>query len=388
MSEAEEEVAYEFMAAAPQEDGAELADFGAITIDTQVLDTNSYDFSGGWLGQLKQFRDGNVRLVLSELVVREGLRHLRGRIIQTRDGLDKAHKKGVLYGLLAKDDVPKVMAVDPAAAAKEMMDRFIEETGAEVLPLDGVSSARLIEMYEQGIAPFAGKGKKKSEFPDAIALLTLGQWADAHGRNLLAVSGDDDWAGFKHGRVRVVADLDTALPLLQTKTESTVQVFRNALAQLRDTGTPLGAAFDQLLADAVAEHEIEAEASSSHTAESEGGSATLKSFEFPEDPEDYTVVQAGDGIIVVQVTLDIVVDATADFSMSVFDSIDRDYVPMGTSSAMVRDEEVAIEVLITLSSAAEQGGFDLKSVEIVSGAFYLDFGNVEIDFGDPDEERW
>lgn len=365
----------------------EVIEFGAITIDTQVFDSNSYDFNGGWLAQLKQFRGGDIRFVISELVIREGLRHLRDRIVQTRDHLEKSHKKGVLYGLLAKDDVPTVKTIDPVAQAKGMMDRFIEETGAQVIPLEGVSSAKLIDMYEQGIPPFAAKGKKH-EFPDAIALLTLGQWADAQGRNLLAVSNDDDWQGFKHGRVRIVRDLDTALPKFQTGIEATIRLFRSALRQMRDARTPLGAAFEQLLADAVAEHEVEGEANSSVMAEQEGGSATLKSFTFPEDEDDYSIVQAGSEAIVVQVSLDIVVDATGDFSMSIFDSIDRDYVPMGTASAMAVDAEVSTEVLITLATDPENGGYDIEAVEIVGGPFYVDFGTVEIDFGDPDEERW
>lgn len=45
--------------------------YDVITFDTQTVETNSFHFDGGLLAQLKQFKAGPVRVVLSEIVVKE-----------------------------------------------------------------------------------------------------------------------------------------------------------------------------------------------------------------------------------------------------------------------------------------------------------------------------
>ena len=50
--------------------------------------------------------------------------------------------------------------------------------------------------YFSGATPFAIVGKKKAEFPDAIALMSLEQWAKIHGKKMLVISNDADWQSF------------------------------------------------------------------------------------------------------------------------------------------------------------------------------------------------
>ena len=55
---------------------------------------------------------------------------------------------------------------------------------------------RLIAMYFEPSPPFEGTGKKKNEFPDAIALITLEDWAREPEKKILAVSKDHGWVSF------------------------------------------------------------------------------------------------------------------------------------------------------------------------------------------------
>ncbi|MCA6115206.1 DUF4935 domain-containing protein [Bradyrhizobium sp. WSM 1738] len=61
--------------------------------------------------------------------------------------------------------------------------------------------------------PFSRGELKKTEFPDALALLSLEAWASRHHTTVLLVSRDTDWQAFaaasKH--LVVIADLSAAL---------------------------------------------------------------------------------------------------------------------------------------------------------------------------------
>ena len=73
--------------------------YDALTFDTQVVMTNSFDFDGGLLGQLKQFKDGQIEILISEIVNREIARHLRQNTAAAKAAIDTAHRKAKLYGL-------------------------------------------------------------------------------------------------------------------------------------------------------------------------------------------------------------------------------------------------------------------------------------------------
>jgi hypothetical protein len=69
--------------------------YDVITFDTQTVETNAFHFDGGLLSQLKQFKDGPVRVVVSEIIVREIFKHLVEKTRAARDSAVSAHKKAV-----------------------------------------------------------------------------------------------------------------------------------------------------------------------------------------------------------------------------------------------------------------------------------------------------
>lgn len=71
-------------------------------------------------------------------------------------------------------------SVTPREAATARLAEFIRRSGCEVIAADQGDMKRLIAMYFEPTAPFEGSGKKKNEFPDAIALVTLEDWAEKH----------------------------------------------------------------------------------------------------------------------------------------------------------------------------------------------------------------
>ena len=84
--------------------------------------------------------------------------------------------------------------IDPEVVARERIDRYLKSVDATVVPAKGhVDIDELLRIYFEGTAPFSKEGKKKNEFPDAIALLSLEDWARNNAATLIAVSTDKDW---------------------------------------------------------------------------------------------------------------------------------------------------------------------------------------------------
>lgn len=78
----------------------------------------------------------------------------------------------------------------------------------------------------------------------------------------------------------------------------------------------------------------------------------------------------------------ITVEAEGDFSLAVYDSIDRDYVPMGAITTKAQ-EEFESDILITITGDLNGPLDQLKvdEVEIVSPITSVDFGTIEPDYG-------
>jgi hypothetical protein len=77
--------------------------YDAITFDTQTVETNSFHFGGGLLSQLKQFKDGPVRVVVSEMVVREIFKHLVEKTRQETQLLPLTRKLSTMVSQLQKN---------------------------------------------------------------------------------------------------------------------------------------------------------------------------------------------------------------------------------------------------------------------------------------------
>ena len=113
-------------------------DYDALTIDTQTVETNSFHFDGGLLAQLKQFANGPTKVVVAQIVAAEILRHLREKTQATKDAVESAHKKALLFGLRESGDVPFVETPDVPALARKRLAKYFEEIGATIISADDV----------------------------------------------------------------------------------------------------------------------------------------------------------------------------------------------------------------------------------------------------------
>lgn len=368
--------------------------YDAFTIDTNAIMQGGLDFEAGLLAQLSQFKDGPTEFIISEIVVRETLRHLLLSTKKARDATLGALNRAVATGVM--DEASREAAVaalaDSRVVARRRLSAFLEATGAKMVSAKLCSIEDLVKSYFETTAPFEATGDKKHEFPDALALLSLHEWARSSGKIILAASGDNGWKAFAKTseHVFVEGDLAAALGIMQQHTEAATAAIRAFLqaiddGALEDTKTSI----DDQLSDALTDWEFEVEAYSSGRFEVDGTELKFGSFEFVKTGDQYavTVVRLAAEETVVRVDMEISATAHADFSLYIWDSIDREELSMGGTSA-ASEETFDASVLLTIAGAID-GPLDqleVVGVEVIDALGSVDMGEVDIDYGGDEDD--
>ncbi|WP_175823899.1 PIN domain-containing protein [Burkholderia sp. BCC0419] len=221
-------------------------EIGALALDTSMLRAAGYAFERGLLEQVAHLRAHGITVLLPDIVMHETRAHLLKEaalaVGKLRGAVEDLDRKTLTYPaalatLISASDAACVEAQErPAQRVKE----WIAKAGISVVDAgDFVQVEDLIALYVAGDPPFTVEGKKKSEFPDAFALLALKGWAENNDTRVLAVSSDDDWKRFgeSSSAVYVVQDLGAALSAFQTPNAANVC---RALFMSVDDGDPYG----------------------------------------------------------------------------------------------------------------------------------------------------
>lgn len=370
--------------------------YDAFTIDTNTIIHGGMDFKTGLLGQLEQFKDGPVKFVISEIVVRETLKHLQAHTRKTRDAVLSSLNKAAGAGLINEEAAmaAKAAMADSREIARCAVAAFLDGTGAEVVPANLATVDTLLKAYFEPTAPFEASGEKKSEFPDAIALMSLEQWARSSGRTILAASADKGWKAFadRSDHISVEGDLGGALQIVQDDTDAAAVAINGLLRRM--TGGELGglmASVSHRLSDALLDWDFEIEASSYLRYEVDTYELKLEDFSFVEQGEGFavTIVRLEAEETAIQVDVEITATAIADFSLYAWDSIDREEIGLGTTSAS-NEETFPASILITflgpLTGPPEE--LDIEDVEVVEALSSVNMGEIEMDYGEDDRDDY
>lgn len=173
----------------------------AVSIDTNIFEVARYQLEHGYLKHLEQFSKGDVRLVFSELTIGEVRAHMRRKSEEALSALQKGLAEMTTYWLPAHDRRSEILAgftqqLDAAGKVEERIEGFLKRCNAIVIPATGnVDVSTLVQAYLESRAPFESS-KKKHEFPDAIALMSLEAWAKANRTTVLFVTRDQGCQAF------------------------------------------------------------------------------------------------------------------------------------------------------------------------------------------------
>lgn len=175
----------------------------AVTIDTNIFDAAKYDLSDGSTIRLLEnyVKDGTLKVVLSNIVVRESKKHL-SKQVQKICSISRKLRTEILkestehlvkhIGLDELLNIPR----DKKSLEKkseELFEIFLHEINAEILNNDLIDLDKIIDDYFEINPPFEDGEKKRKEFPDAfIANQIIKRFGD---NEVVAIVSNDK--GFK-----------------------------------------------------------------------------------------------------------------------------------------------------------------------------------------------
>lgn len=366
----------------------------ALTIDTSIFEKNSLALESGLLAQLEQFRESEFELVIANTVANEVKRHLAKNATDATKALRTALAHTAKHRVLSSTHQQELTALSSLATADDDMrarkrfDDWAQRVGANVIHEDEFASiGEVMRRYEAGEPPFAETGEKKQEFPDAVALSTLEGWAEDRNTQILAVAHDKDWQryGAQSKRLVVVDDLADALSTIQGLGAAREPAVR--LATLFSAGDAVGLHASVLDAarHQVDKFELHVEADSLFAVQEEGVEATVDdiSLDIPDGTgATLDTISHHDGQAVIKVSGVASLDFNVYFSFEKFDSIDRDYVSMG-SATIPYLVEIEFEALVTVQ--IDEDGLTLDGVELLPVTHDVYFNDIEPDWmSDPD----
>lgn len=215
--------------------------------------------------------------------------------------------------------------------------------------------------------------------------MAVDEWAKRKNKSVLAIAKDDDWIRYCESSEKIdcIDVLSDGLAIFNranapyeflSKLESELNS-EEAQSFLDGVASRLATELDGFTPDQDAESYL--------YWEPEGSSGWFKSFYLTSN--ELRIIESDEEYIVLECKAAITVEAEGEFSLSVHDSIDHDYIHISSVTATA-EEEFESEILITIAGdfKGPVEELSIEQVEIVSPIKRIYFGALEPDLGDYD----
>lgn len=360
----------------------------AITLDTSAFGKPSeMSLEYGLVARLGQFSGTGVQFILSDVVLKEVESHMTKGANDAILQLDKSFKAvGGSWNVPReiRAEAKKILVGDesPLEMARRRVEAFVDDTKCLVIKSDEHATiGELVRRYFSNEPPFAERETKKNEFPDALAVMSLEAWAKEHDTKILVVSNDEDWARYcetSRGLV-MVRNLADGLALFNANGE----VACIALSQIMLSGerTDWQEAIERAAQSHIDSMWFMAEADAMFHFDDEINEVVVLGVVISDDELVLAPVDTEDGSLVAELTVSVEVEVSCDFSFSVRDSIDKDYVPMG-SATLTGSDTIELRMLITFAGDIPDDA-EIDEIEVEgNNRHYISFGTVGPDWMD------
>lgn len=167
----------------------------AIFIDTSIFDEQCYNFSSSSMSAfLDAARKRKLLLLMPDPTEREIRRHIAERSDSALKALEDAKRRAPFLAKWKEWPVKKgdfYIKWELNKIAHSELKAFLDCFDVRKLDYQGINLKEIMNWYDQGRAPF-GSGKKRKEFPDALALACILKFADSEHCQVAIVSKDVD----------------------------------------------------------------------------------------------------------------------------------------------------------------------------------------------------
>ena len=150
----------------------------AVTIDTNIFDAAKFDLCDtSPLKTLENYvKNGKIKVVLSDIVVRESKRHIADQVKKICGIMRKARAAALeestehLIRTIGLGEILRIVTNKDELISKgeKMFDDFLRTINTEILGADLIDVGLVLGDYFETKPPFENSEKKKSEFPDAF----------------------------------------------------------------------------------------------------------------------------------------------------------------------------------------------------------------------------
>ncbi|MGG8078606.1 PIN domain-containing protein [Klebsiella aerogenes] len=375
-------------------------EYGAISIDSNIMHSLGYKFDAGVLDQLKQFKNKHVVVVQPRIIHNEMVRHLSEPFDKLHAEIDKVRKESVRK-LKVTEKIALAAAeqlkgeLNSIELAEKIISDFYEDVNGIILDTkEYLDADELINLYFHTEPPFENNKDKKNEFPDAIALLCLDAWAHNQNFKVVAVSNDKGWKNFSEGaaNIEVVDDLPSALTIFQPH-QRAIEIIDSLLGnEFLDEGKRLFIEIREWVAGLVTDDvNLTVEASSSFMFDYdditvEFGDMKILQKQGKNDPVD--LIRIDENVIVLSINVEVQCYVEANFNYFITDSLDKDDVMIGASTEKA-SENFNTLLLVTLAGdfAKSVDDIELVEVQMQNNIDSVDFGSVQPYFEpEPDDQ--
>lgn len=360
----------------------------AITVDTSIFDQKRLQLNSATMQALASLKHRPFNFVLSDTVAKEVLTHLEKAV---SEALQSA-KKSIGQALFAfetekptRDELLQQISggLTATETAKQRWDKYIDDTGCEVLTDTSiVNTSTIYDGYFAGEPPF-GTGKKKDEFPDALALHALERTAIERGIGILVVSNDGDWRAFceRSKRLFLVPEIERALSLVTNAPLGLRKAIYTWFTNERDGSDD----FRQDVIQNTERLEFGVNAYSTHgEVDISIWDGELINLDWP-DEEEIDIIELdgpdNNGVVhvITSLPLELVVKVPVELNFSIWDSVDKESLEMGG-----RIVDVDVEVYVRATVTINAHGLGTDDEELVFVESELDDSFHEIELGEVD----
>lgn len=367
--------------------------YDSITIDTNIFVKNGFNLEGGILARLSQFQEIPSEFVLSEIVLNEMYLQMLEKTRASRESLSRELKRAidlqvVDFKMAHLSELIEIKSAKDSDVVNSRINKFLLDSNCTQIPAENTDIKNLVRSYFESKPAFERVGKKKNEFPDAIALLSLEEWAKSKSKKILAVSDDSGWANFAHNSqfIDVESDLASVLEKFQSYIDIAVNVADSFLEEVAgDSVSAFKDEFLSILGAKVGDMDFAPDAESDLQFVAGYPEVRLEEFTVGHYNEErpFKVVQFGSSRLFIQVDIIIYIEAECQFSFEIWDSVDRETVHVGSTTEII-NQGIEISILLQLQGkfSAEVQVVEAIELDIVENFETIDFGYISLERGE------
>lgn len=346
-----------------------------VFVDTSMYESKNYQFHQHALGRFKDLcNEHKLYLLISPVVDGEIISHLTEKALEAANHV-KEFKKTIkilrnlpelkhhgIFDELTKNDIERLLL--------EKYQEFKDEAVYEWVDIDLAKPSVVIEHYFQKTPPFSDK--KKDEFPDALMLISLLEWAKQKKTRVYILSNDGDMVSFCNssgGWLEAVLDLDGFISLVLNNEEELKDLVKFSTERFGECLDEIKSSLEESINDieySTSGYDIDDEVTE------------VNAFDL--EIVDTNIIKADREYAEFSLTVKFTVEAwhsLTDYDRSIWDSEDKKYIFTAQTSRKVRDT-------VTCKAYAWIDFEDGLAVNTVLNEVYIEDSYVELDPDDGD----